>query len=182
MANSFEIDGVEFGWVEEQDGDCRAPWDEHDGHGVIREVSLRYNDHPEKHPGEVAIHKNHGTAWLYDVKATTALAKKDGWGLGDEAKAELVERLKREPTKKEITAEAVANDMEFCRKYLNDEICWWSVSCWAADKPDDIKYLGGILDESGAPYIEECAKDLAAQIIYSRKAVEAELDLHMAGL
>lgn len=178
--DKFVIGGVTFNWEAERDGGMGHPWEEHDGHGVIR--GIYGHSRPSKRPSEVVIYSDRGSHWLYDVAATTKLAAEDGWGLGDDALQSLEKKLGRAPTKKEITAQAVRNDMDFCRKYLNDQICWFSVTCWAEDASDDKEYLGGILCEYGDDYLEEAAKGLAGELLHQRKAKEAELDLVMEGL
>lgn len=180
--DTFVIDGVVFRWAYEQDGGMRYPWVEHDGHGVIRTSSARHSQDAEKKPSEKIIFSGYGVHYLYDIAATTSLAKKDGWGLALEEIAKLGQRLGKAPTPKQITAAAVQSDIDFCTKYLNGDVQWFDVSCWVDGEKDDKEYLGGILCEAGDDYLEEAARDLAGELLGQRKDREVELDLAMAGL
>jgi hypothetical protein len=168
------------------------PWEEQDGHGLIRQIHRSFGK-PDKKPGEVILYGERGSYWIYDVAGTTKIATKDGWGLGEEREQALGEMLRRPPTKKEITAEAVRQDMDFCRKFLSGDIVWFTVSCWSEEDPDAIEYLSGFLCEHGDSYLEDAAKMMAGdylvlkesaqkELLDKQAAREAELDLIMAGL
>lgn len=156
---SFELDGVKFNWTYENDYDMDHPWVENELHGIVTSAPLRFGF--TKSPGQVVIHRVGSTVWVYDVKKSIELAKRDCWGLNDKAAKALQCRLGKQPTQKQITAEAVRLDMEFCRSYLEDEVQWFSVCCWPAEDSDQKQWLGGILCEEGDGYLEECAKELA---------------------
>lgn len=107
------------------DSDRGAPWKEEDGHGVIRDTRAYYG-WPDKKPGEIIIHQDRGDYWLYDIQATTEIAKRDGWGVAAVDAAGL--------TKGQITALAVKRDMEFCRGYLRDDWHYAGIVCTVLDK------------------------------------------------
>lgn len=188
---NFEIDGISFTWDYEVD-DLGFPWLEHAGHGIIRDV-VGYRQTLSKKPCEVIIFNERDRYWLYDVSSSIALATRDGWGLGAEDTKALGDRLGLPPTKKQVIAEAVRLDMAFCRRFLSGDVCWFSVSCWKTDDPDNKDYLGGVLCEDGSPYLEEVAGGIAADFLAkeeankkakeaNRKAKEDQLDLIVAGL
>lgn len=60
--------------------DIGAPWEEHDGHGPVREVKIGYNGHPPKAPGERALYQDRYRAYLYDFAEAVRIAKRDEWG------------------------------------------------------------------------------------------------------
>lgn len=140
------IDGYTVRIDIHQDEHMGAPWEEHDGHGVVSDWT-----HRDKAPGELVLISDHRSYRYYDVAATLKIAKRDGWGLGDEGKAKLAKRLGRKPTAKEITAEAVQHDYEYLRGWCNDEWVWLGYiteittpegktldgdSCWGFDEEE----------------------------------------------
>ena len=154
------------------DGDQERPWEHSDCHGPVRQLHNR----ADKLPGEriMSSGERHSYVWAYDVQAATKLAKKDGWCLSDKCRAELVARLKREPTKGEIVAAAVASDFDFLNGWVNDEWHYMGVSVLPVDKhgdvDDDDEYthaLWGI--ESDSDYWREVAAEQANEIINADK-------------
>ena len=96
----------------EYDADGGLPWKNCDGMGVIRET----RDQRNKHAGE----RPFGSCYMFDVRATTIEAKRDCWGVGAEAEAELAKKLGRTPTAAQITAEAVERQYQYLRDWAND--------------------------------------------------------------
>lgn len=70
------------------DEDHGAPWEEHDGHGPVSEWTTR-----DKRPGERVLVSDRGSKRYYDVQEANRIAKADGWGLIDEHKTALLQRL-----------------------------------------------------------------------------------------
>lgn len=150
------IDGYTVRIDIHQDEDMRAPWEEHDGHGVVSGWGSR-----DKAPGELVLNSDHRSYRYYDVAATLKIAKRDGWGLSEANKAKLATKLGHKPTRKEITAEAVQHDYEYLRGWCNDEWVWLGYtteittpegktldghSCWGFDEE---KYmLSEAIDEA----------------------------------
>ena len=60
------------------DHDHDAPWDECDGHGEVRDASVRDADR-----GELELSNDRGYKRFYDFIASMKIAKRDGWGCGD---------------------------------------------------------------------------------------------------
>lgn len=96
-----------------------APWEESDGHGIVSGWERR-----DKRPGERVLNSDRSLNRFYDVAETMKLAKRDGWGLSDEAKSALAVKLGRTPTAGDILAEAVNGDFEYLRGWCNDEWQW----------------------------------------------------------
>ncbi len=119
------------------DGGIGYPWDEYDGHGVIRTESPSYS----KAPGEFILYRDRGDVYIYDIRATLPIARRDGWGLSESAMADLTRRLGRMPTRREITAESVRQDAEYCRGWLEGRYSWVGIVVKLRD-PD-----GGTIDQ-----------------------------------
>jgi hypothetical protein len=186
---TFTYKDSEFEYTLESDYGNGAPWEEHDGHGVVESRSGE-----TKAPHEVVLDYDRNTYWFYDIKASTAVAKKDGWGLPEKAKQDLLnlinyrgakrgEPARTELTQGEITSEAVRLDADYCRRYLAGAVTWVRLKV-ELPGTDKVEYLGGILYDERGPddYLESLAVELAGQILSEVAQDEAELDLAMAGL
>jgi hypothetical protein len=148
----------------------REPWKECDGHGIISEWTSR-----DKAAGEWILASDGDSRRFYDFAETIKLAKRDGWGLGDEHKTELTRKLGRAPTKREITAESVRRDYEFLRGWCNDQWTYIGVTVTLTD-PDG-KELGedslwGV--ESFGDYWKEIADELAETLVSNYEKEQAE--------
>jgi hypothetical protein len=143
----YEYKGYKATISTHHDEDMGEPWKEDDGCGIVSDWTRR-----DKAPGERVLCFDRGNSRFYDWAGTVALAKKYGWGLGDEAKAKLAQSLGHEPTHGEITAEAVRLDFEHLRSWCNDEWHWQGYttaietpdgevittdSCWGFESTDD---------------------------------------------
>ena len=168
---TIEHAGLTFSVRIEHDPHMRAPWEEHDGHGPVREASSYYV-RPHKRAGETIIQwSRRGVSrvqyWLYDVAEATRIAKRDGWGLSPESRAKLAAKLKREPAAAEVRAEAVRLDMERLRDWLENRWHWCTVVVTLLDTDGDTTWeydcLGGIESDAGE-YLDKVAADLAAGI------------------
>jgi hypothetical protein len=176
---NFIFQDVEFNWAAGYDTDMSVPWVEHDGHGVLEQKRTLRHCVIKKSPSQVHI----GNGWLYDVTASIEQARSGGWGLGDNALAELELLLGRKATGREITAEAVRADMEFCKRYLAGRVCWYRIEVFASDKISEAETLGGILCEDGdIQELFSIACQLADQLLHSRAKSNKVLDLHYNSL
>ncbi|MDP5500313.1 hypothetical protein P3775_18370 [Pseudomonas aeruginosa] len=72
----------------EDDYDAGAPWEMAEGHGPVSDWENR-----DKRPGELVLNSDRGAKRFYDFAEACRIAKRDGWGLDDDAKAELLARL-----------------------------------------------------------------------------------------
>lgn len=174
------LKGLTFRVTCETDCDMGPPWKEHDGHGEVREVRT-FGGKPEKRPGERVLHTDRYAAWFYDWQGAMSTAKRDRWGLCDDEKAELAEKLGHAPTAGEITTEAVQRDFDHLRGYCNDDWSWVTVYVTLLDTDGaptgETESLGGI-ESNSADYINECALELVAEIanrIGRRKFIETKV-------
>ncbi|KVZ62234.1 hypothetical protein [Burkholderia ubonensis] len=86
--DTFEHEGYTFKVQFERDDDVEEPWNRSEGNGVVSDWTRR-----DKQPGEVVLTSDRGMYRYYDIAKTNAIAKRDGWGLTEEDKADLVKRL-----------------------------------------------------------------------------------------
>lgn len=168
MTETFTHKGREFTFDCERDDCMSAPWKEHDGHGIVSDWTTR-----DKLPGERVLASDRNSKRFYDIAATTKIAKRDGWGLGDDAKAAIAAKLGRAPTRKEIIAAAVEHDFGYLRAWCNDE---WQFVVLCVNHPESgaTEYLGGAEDSDPA-YIMESARELADEICDRLDAETAQL-------
>jgi hypothetical protein len=136
----------------ERDDGMKAPWKEHDGHGIVSEWTSR-----EKRAGERTLNENRGSKRYYDIEETTRIAKREGWGLTDEAKTALAARLGREPTPNEIIADAVQRDFDHLKAWCDNHWEWVYCKCEISGMKNPDKYTGGIegIPESIAYHTQE---------------------------
>lgn len=165
QTEEFERAGLKFRATVHHDSDMGHPWDEHDGHGIIRDIRANScTGRPEKRAGETVIAWDRGRGWAYDVQATTKKARAERWGLGDAAP--LIAKLGRDPTAGEVTAEAVRQDLGRMRDYLDDRWYWCGVVVELLDLDGDpvpgmSESLWGIESDSDDDYFMETAEELA---------------------
>lgn len=168
----FEQSGFRFRLDVAPDSDTSAPWDHEDGHGDVRAASSYYG-RPDKKPGERLLWHERGEYLFYDWQGTMQKAQREGWGLTDESRARLAARLGREPTAGEIRAEAVQQDFDYLRRWCEGDWCWIRIRVMLLDVEGEpvsefVEYLGGV-DSGSKDYVDECARDLAAQIVHEIK-------------
>lgn len=105
------------------DHDMGRPWENADGHGVIRSAYSYYGK-PEKKPGEVLIPCDRGNYWIYDWQESTRIAKRDGWGVSNPPAG---------LTQRQITALAVKADFDYLRGWINEDWHYVGVVCTVLD-------------------------------------------------
>ena len=105
-----------------RDDDMGPPWEEHDGHGPVSDWTSR-----DKRPGERELSSDRGSRRFYDWEEATRIAKADRWGLAPDVRAALALQLGREPTAKQVVAEAVRRDFERLSGWANDQWEWCGV-------------------------------------------------------
>lgn len=130
------------------------PWEEHDGHGPVRESNSR-----DKRPGErplmESVREGH---WYYDWQEAIQIAKREWIGEGPYADG---------MTKGQAAEKAVQFDFDMLRGWLNDEWEWVGVAVILLDEDDneiDHDSLWGI-DSSSPEYINDTAREMAAELI-----------------
>lgn len=159
------------------DDDHGAPWIENDGHSPVSAFMSR-----AKKPGERVLHFNRGFKRFYDFAEATRIAKRDGWGLGDEAREALTLKLGRAPTKGEIIAQVVENDFEHLRRWCADDWHYVGVCVRHESQDDAEKYRYAVwgIESDCEEYItqtayemaEECAHALDVEIAANRQALK----------
>lgn len=165
--------GLTFAVRTEDDTDHGAPWDECDGHGVVSQWTTR-----SKYPGELVLCEDRGQRRFYDFAASMRIAKRDGWGLSDEHKAEMAAKLGREATRGEIVAESVRLDYEYLRRWCNDQWRYVGVIVTLLDVEGEQTSrdasLWGIesdADDYLAEVSRELAQEVAGQVGKRRKTI-----------
>jgi hypothetical protein len=171
--DTLEHSGITVQIRYEPDYDHGAPWDEDCGHGDIRQVNCSWG-RPDKLPGEVILYSHRGSYWLYDYQGAIKKAKVDGWGCRQ------VDKFgePRPPlTKNQVAAQAVEEDMDFLRGYLQGD--WGYVGIIVTALDEDGEELGqdscwGF--ETHRDYHLEMGQEMAealAKQVYEDKEAEA---------
>lgn len=170
------------------DPDSREPWKECEGYGVLVERGRRYSQR-DKRPYERPL----GDNYWYDMKATRATAERDSWGWGCDVVA-LATKLGREPTRKQIIAEAIERDYQFLLAWINDEWQWhgyivtlldvdgeeteFSDSCWGFEYwlYDDSKnqYFFEMIRGAAEELVEDAEKEARAIREWNERDVMTE--------
>jgi len=174
--DTFELNGATFTVEITHDDSHGAPWDENCGHGVVGKWERRdYSDAPR---GHWILATDRGSWRLYNWFETMAIAKRDGWGLCDEEKAKLAKRLKREPTARDVRKEAVRRDFNYLYGWANDQ--WQYVVIGVTGEDGESEYLGGV-EDSDPKYIEECARELAGELLYTVNKAKDLCEMELGG-
>lgn len=156
----FDHNGKSFRVRYETDQDSGAPWDECDGHGVISDWTTR-----SKRPGERVLSEDGRSRRYYDVTATLAIARRDGWGTGDGRKPK--------ESARQYVARAVDADFTYCHGWANE---YWHYLCvvvsLASDKQVSTSLCGVESHDDRYPSIvaRELADELSAQIEQAESA------------
>jgi hypothetical protein len=166
--DTFEHEGFTFRVNVMQDYNYDPPWEREEGHGPVSEWrSYRYSGRPDKCPGEVILVSEHFSARFYDFAETTRIAKRDGWGLGEEEMRKLEKELGRKPTRKQIVRRAVENDYEYLRRWCNDQ--WKYIGVVVTHIPDDAEpddvetdYMHALWGIESDSY--DCIKEVAHEL------------------
>lgn len=146
---TFDHKGHTFRVAIEHDPDIGAPWKEQDGHGVVSDWTSR-----AKRPGELILARDRTRYRYYDLSASTARAKRDGWG---------PHQPRPDETRGQAIARAVQEDFEYLRAWCADD--WQYVSvyvCWD-DDPDMAECLGAV--ETFRDYHKIVARELADELM-----------------
>lgn len=151
----------------EPDHDLGPPWAEHDGHGPVSDWKRK----EEKRPGQVVLHRDRDSYRFYDWEAAVKLAKRDCWGLDDEAKAELALRLRKPVewlTRGETIVAAVQRDFDYLQAWCKDEWQWQWFAVTVYDEEGELlgkSSLGGFAGETAEEDALEAASEEAKAII-----------------
>lgn len=159
--DTLERNGVLLRVNIEHDDSHGTPWDECDGHGPVSDWTTR-----DKRAGERVLCSDRGLRRYYDAREANAIAKRDGWGLCDEARAALARKLGREPTPGEIRAESVERDFDYLRRYCAGHWSYVGVIVTACGMADDETDEAAPTDYACALWgIESDARDYIAETV-----------------
>ena len=177
----FEHDGKQFRAFIERDDDSGTPWDREDGHVDASEWERR-----NKRPSEVIINDDRGSRRFACMRDAMAKATHEGWGLSDEHMQTLSEKLKRKPTKREVTAEAVRLDIERMRAWCNNEWEYVGVCVCLLDSDGEAignKYAAACwgIESDSDDYLREIARDMAADALCEAQATMARISSVLEG-
>ncbi len=150
---TITVQGRDFAVMVEPDDGMRAPWEEHDGHGIVSEWTSR-----DKRAGERVLSQDRGSFRYYNVAATMRKARAEGWGSNQPGSV------------RERAAKAVEADFDYCQRWANGDWSWavLIVAPLIADDtpdPDNYDVLGGV--ESFA--WEEIARTMAEDMIAAER-------------
>lgn len=149
LPDTFIHNGALFTLATEHDLDMGRPWEEHDGHGVIRTIDgPARNEYGEsaKRPGERVLFSDRWESALYDVPASLAKAREEKWG----------------PTPEE----AVEEDYRHLKAWCDDEWHWMGVIVTLTiGKHTYRQSVWGIESDVEDDYIMQTARELADAVL-----------------
>lgn len=140
---SIEVDGFEFDVRYRYDRDAEPPWQQCDGHGPVRPAVRHNYKRLDKRPGERPMLGAYNT-FLYDWQEAMKIAKRDKWGPG-------------------TPAEAVQQDFEFLRAWIQEDWVYCGVEVKMVLQPQYIDSLWGV--ETYKDYHRESAKEQAQELL-----------------
>ena len=137
-----------------QDDDIGPPWEWSDGHGVVSDWTTR-----DRAPGERVLCQDGRSKRYYDVSASVAKARAEGWDAPPYT-----------GTKGERAARAVEADYQRLRRWCNNDWTWICVGVEVSHRGEilDTDYCGGI--ESDGDYWREHAAEVANYTIEADRA------------
>lgn len=140
-------------WI--HDDGMGAPWEEHDGHGIVSDWTTR-----DKTPGEWVLLSDRHSKRYYDAQATMERAKAEGWNTAPY----------HWKTKGEQAAAAVKADFEHLRAWCDDRWHWCGIVATLLDEEgDETEHTASLWGfEDGLPnasdYHHEAIADLVSEI------------------
>ena len=168
-------DGFTLTFTSEFDQDSSAPWDEECGHGPVTDWVRR-----EKRAGELLLCSDGILKRFYDFAGAMAIAKRDGWGLSDEALATLTRKLGHAPTKGQLAEAAVLADFHNLEGWANDRWHYIGVIVTLRNPEGEeveTESLWGV--EDSGDYYQDVAEELAEQL-EKRHALDVAEDFDAA--
>lgn len=151
--DTFTRDGVLFRVKFRTDDTDTAPWEEHDGHGPVSDWTTR-----DKAPGELVLAADRGSKRFYDFAAAVAMAKRDGWGHGDDVPGE---------TPGQKATRAALADFEYLRGWCCDDWCYIGVIVEALENDGEELATESLwrVESNGGAYVSQVVEDLTASIL-----------------
>lgn len=139
-------DGITLVVEYHSDEHSTTPWEECDGHGVVSEWTSR-----DKRPGERALCTDGSLRRYYDVQQSTAIARRDGWGVHGQTFA----------TKGQQAAAAVEADFTWLRRWCDGD--WWWIGIVVRTEDDTVSHSLWQIESDPTGYHAPVIDDLAAQ-------------------
>ena len=168
-------DGFILTFTSDYDTHHGAPWDEECGHGPVSDWV-----HCEKRSGELLLCSDGILKRFYDFAGAMVIAKRDGWGLADDALAALTRKLGHAPTKGQLAEAAVLADFRNLEGWANDRWHYIGVIVTLRNPEGEEVYsesLWGV--EDSGDYYQDVAEELAEEL-ESRHAIDVAEDFDAA--
>lgn len=162
---THEVDGFILTATVHADDTMRCPWDDDCGHGEVSDWTRR-----DKRPGErvLCTDSRGGSKRYYDVQASTAIAKRDGWG----------PRLPYR-TAGQSRAAAVEADYQFLRSWCENEWQYVGVAVTVSrngiDLTDEYDHALWGIESMCADHITDTARELCEDALAAARQTLAEL-------
>lgn len=161
--DTIQVSGFVFKVTVEFDSDSGCPWEREDGHGVISDWLYR-----DKRAGERVLREERGASMFYDVAASMAKAKAEGWDAAPYG-----------GTRGEKAVRAVEADFQRMRDWLDNRWSYVGVIVERLDDegvPDgDLLSLWGI-ESDALEYIRSTAHELAEELAAPLLIQQATID------
>lgn len=141
------------------DRDMGAPWEEHDGHGIVSDWERR-----DKRPGELILNEDRGSRRFYDFAASVKKARAEGWNTSPY----------NWKTKGEQAAAAAMADYENLRRWCANLWNWCGIEVALLEddeETDNTASSWGIEDDGidSAGYHASVIQDLIGEIEYQQQ-------------
>ena len=168
-------DGFTLTFTSDYDTDSGAPWEREEGHGPVTDWV-----HREKKSGEILLCSDRIAKRFYDFAGAMAIAKRDGWGLSDDALAALTRKLGHAPTKGQLAEAAVLADFHYLEGWANDRWHYVGVIVTLRNPEGEeveTESLWGV--EDSGDYYQGVAEELAEEL-ESRHSLDVAEDFDAA--
>lgn len=168
-SQTFKFEGREFEASIYFDDASNPPWIASDCHGSVRFIG----DREPLQKGEVILCDMRRGRFVYNFGAALLKAWRDGWGLSPEHSEALARRLGKKPTKAQIRAESVRQDMNYLRGYCMEDWHYIGASVRLIGpngEPQGEQFGHSVWGvESCTQYWREVADNLASEILQERR-------------
>lgn len=145
-----EFNGRKFKVAYYYDEDMGAPWQEHDGHGVISGWERR-----DKTPGERILAEDKRFKLFYDVQTTMKKAKAEGWATQDTLTKSRGERA----------AAAVEADFKRMQAWINNDWHWTIVKVTLLDEDGEETQHSASLGGVESDYVKSVLNSLCEECV-----------------
>jgi hypothetical protein len=145
----------------EDDEFTGTPWEDDEFTGIVSDWVSR-----DKRSGERLLSVDGRSRRFYDFAGSVKKAKQQGWGISDDAKAQLAKLLGRAPTAAEIVVEAVERNYQYLRGWCNNDWCYVGVTVSLLNEAGEVVNEDSLWRvESDDGYRATIAHELAEQLV-----------------